>query len=172
MQKIIILILAIFSSGLVFNMGYAVDTTTLAGVEQASQSTTSTPSSSSSPNKIFTSESVPGANCKCVTKGSEKEGSCGSEVKVSDRKYECTVPTGLAGFQSVFAQVIRFVINIVLLLGVLSVVALGIAWSFAGGDDVKAKSSLKKWAINIIMGLVILFFFRYILMLLAPWVYQ
>jgi hypothetical protein len=64
------------------------------------------------------------------------------------------------------------VINIVLLLGVLSVVGLGIAWSFAWGDDVKAKSSLKKWAINIIIGLVILFMFRYILLFLAPWVYQ
>lgn len=50
---------------------------------------------------------------------------------VTARKYKCTVPTGLAGFQTVFAQIIRFVINIVLLLGVLSVVGLGIAWSFA-----------------------------------------
>jgi ABC-type uncharacterized transport system permease subunit len=64
------------------------------------------------------------------------------------------------------------VINIVLLLGVLAVVSLGIAWSFAGGDDIKAKSTLKKWAINIIIGLIILFFFTYILQFLAPWVYQ
>ena len=91
---------------------------------------------------------------------------------MTNRKYECTVPTGLAGFQSVFAQIIRFVINIVLLLGVLSVVGLGIAWSFAGGDDIKAKSTLKTWAINILIGLAILFFFRYILLFLAPWVYE
>jgi ABC-type uncharacterized transport system permease subunit len=64
------------------------------------------------------------------------------------------------------------VINIVLLLGVLAVVGLGIAWSFAGGDDIKAKSTLKKWAVNIIIGLIILFFFTYILRFLAPWVYQ
>jgi hypothetical protein len=64
------------------------------------------------------------------------------------------------------------VINITILLGVLAVVGLGIAWSLAGGDDVKAKSSLKSWAINIIAGVVILFFFRYILMFLAPWIYN
>lgn len=43
MQKILVLILALCSSGLVFNMGYAED------------------------QKIFTSEMVPGANCQCVT---------------------------------------------------------------------------------------------------------
>jgi hypothetical protein len=57
----------------------------------------------------------------------------------------------MLGFQEVFAKIIRYVINIVLLLGVLAVVGLGIAWSFAGGDDVKAKSTLKTWAINIVI---------------------
>jgi hypothetical protein len=37
----------------------------------------------------------------------------------------------MLGFQEVFAKIIRYVINIVLLLGVLAVVGLGIAWSFA-----------------------------------------
>jgi ABC-type uncharacterized transport system permease subunit len=59
-----------------------------------------------------------------------------------------------------------------MLLGVLSLVGLGIAWSLAGGDDAKAKSSLKKWAVNILVGMIILFFFRYILQFLAPWIYQ
>jgi hypothetical protein len=63
-------------------------------------------------------------------------------------------------------------VNMVLLLGVLAVVWLGIAWSFAGAEDVKAKSTLKTWAINIIIGLVILFLFRQILVFLAPWVYK
>jgi hypothetical protein len=42
MQKILVLILAILSSGLIFNMGYAED------------------------QKIFTSEMVPGATCWCI----------------------------------------------------------------------------------------------------------
>ena len=97
------------------------------------------------------------------------ESQCGI---MTTKKYKCTVQAGLSGFQAVFAQIIRYAINIVLLLGVLAVVGLGIAWSFAGGDDVKMKSTLKTWAINIIVGLVILFMFRYILLFLAPWVYQ
>ena len=135
--------------------------------------------------RIFTSEIVPGAKCQCITAPStpnDDDGNKNVDIKwatgvackgpVASRKYICEVPTGLAGFQWVFAQVIRFVINIVLLLGVLAVVGLGIAWSFAWGDDIKAKSILKTWAINIIIGLAILFFFRYILIFLAPWVYK
>ena len=91
MQKLLFLILAIVSSGVVFSVGYAVDTntlrgvteasnttaipvntTTLPGVIQASQSPTSTPSTSS-PNTIYTSEMVPGASCKCVTGGGTSE---------------------------------------------------------------------------------------------------
>lgn len=59
-----------------------------------------------------------------------------------------------------------------MLLGVLAVVGLGIAWAWAGGDDVKMKSSLKHWAINVLIGLTILFLFRYILAFLAPWIYK
>jgi len=59
-----------------------------------------------------------------------------------------------------------------MLLGVLGIVGLGIAWAWAGGDDVKVKSNLKKWGINIAIGLVILFFFRYILTIIAPWIYN
>ena len=59
-----------------------------------------------------------------------------------------------------------------MLLGVLGIVGLGIAWSFAGGDDIKAKSSLKKWGVNILVGLTLLFLFSYILSFLAPWIYQ
>ena len=194
MQKIIILILAIISSGFV-NIWFAADaweTVIMNNGTKVDVSTqTPTSSSSSSVNTIFTSEAVPGASCKCVADWAQDytftttddtygvqtwtvkwtwESACGANV--AKRKYECTVPTGLDGFQSVFAQIIRFVINIVLLLGVLSVVGLGIAWSFAWGDDIKAKSTLKMWAINILIGLAILFFFRYILLFLAPWVYQ
>ena len=175
MQKILVLILVICSSGLIFfsyqNIIYAACSNDVSSKDYCNEADKASDAASnsntpSSPNKIFTSESVPGADCVCAP-----DAVCdGNEV--AKRKYICTVPTGLAGFQSVFAKLIRFVINIVLLLGVLSVVGLGIAWSFAWGDDVKAKSSLKKWAINIIIGLAILFFFRYILLFLAPWVYQ
>jgi hypothetical protein len=124
---------------------------------------------------------VPGAKCVCdnslpsgqawpsIPNGVAWEACKGP---VASRKYKCEVPTGLAGFQSVFAQIVRLVINIVLLLGVLGIVGLGIAWSLAGGDDIKAKSSLKTWAINIGIGFIILFFFTSILYFLAPWVYK
>lgn len=113
----------------------------------------------------ITSEKVPWATCVCK----DTKNSCNV---VETRKYECTTDSWMLWFQSVFAQIIRYVINIVLLLGVLAVVWLGIAWSFAGWDDVKMKSNLKSWAINIIIGLIILFMFRYILLFLAPWVYN
>ena len=127
---------------------------------------------------IFTTEVVPGADCICaVDNRDSKDINWGATLEsqcwpITTRKYKCTLPTGLSGFQTVFAKIIRYVINIVLLLGVLAIVGLGIAWSFAGGDDVKAKSTLKTWAINIVMGLIILFMFRYILLFLAPWVYN
>jgi hypothetical protein len=38
-----------------------------------------------------------------------------------------------------FAEIIRWFVFIVMLLGVLGIVGLGIAWAWAGGDDVKAK---------------------------------
>lgn len=64
---------------------------------------------------------------------------------VEKRKYKCTVQSGLVGFQNLFATIIKWMINIVLLAAVLAIIGLGIAWSLAGGDDAKAKSSLKKW---------------------------
>jgi hypothetical protein len=173
MKKILIQSLVILWVGYILlghaNEGFAADTTSSAAMNETT---------------IFTSEKVPGANCVCVADGATRtedingntmnpwiwEAACSGEV--SKRKYQCTLPTWLAGFQSILAQIIRWVINIVLLLGVLAVVGLGIAWSFAGWDDIKAKSTLKKWAVNIIIGLIILFFFKYILAFLAPWVYQ
>lgn len=112
----------------------------------------------------ITSEKVPGADCVC-----HENADC---TKVETRKYRCTTGTGLAGFQVVFAKLIRFVVNMTLLLWVFAVAWLGIAWTFAGADDIKAKSTLKTWAINIIVWLVVLFLFREILLFLAPWVYQ
>ena len=114
----------------------------------------------------ITTEEVPWADCRCIdTTGNN----C---TKVETRKYECSTGKGLTGFQEVIAKIIRFTINIVLLLWVLAVVWLGIAWSFAGGDDVKMKSTIKTWGINIVVWLLILFLFGYILRFLAPWVYM
>lgn len=121
----------------------------------------------------ITSEMVPGAHCICLKNGIATwtvDVACVGPI--TERKYQCTSAKWLSGFQEIFANLIRYVINIVLLLGVLAVVGLGIVWSFAGGDDVKMKSTLKTWAINIVVWLVILFMFRYILMFLAPWVYR
>ena len=121
---------------------------------------------------IITSEKVPGASCICYINNQAGWSECPIGTKVENRKYQCTTNTWMLGFQEVFAKIIRYIINIVLLLWVLAVVGLGIAWSFAGGDDVKAKSTLKTWAINIVVWLFILFMFRYILLFLAPWIYR
>lgn len=143
----------------------------------------STVFATTTPRTVIVTEMVPGAECKCIAEGAADnvpadgvwpvlpgkwEAACAT---VEKRKYECTIQPGLEWFQNMFATIIRWLINIVLLIGVLAIVWLGIAWSLAGGDDAKAKSELKKWAINILVGLIILFFFQYILKFLAPWIY-
>jgi hypothetical protein len=140
---------------------------------QINNSTTNTTSDSAA-KKVVTvvSEKVPGATCVCYIGGNAWWPECPPGTKISERKYQCTTDAGMTGFQKVFAQMIRFVINIVMLLGVLAVVGLGIAWSFAGWDDMKMKSTLKTWAINLVIGFIILFMFRYILLFLAPWIYK
>lgn len=148
---------------------------------------------------IYTSEKVPGANCVCVK--SETYSNISEDQTQTDynngnfdnnwiqtrivedpteaacwnpttRKYKCTVQPGLTGFQNIFASIVKTVVYIVMLLGVLAIVGLGIAWAWAGGEDVKMKSNLKHWAVNVLVGLIILFFFRYILTFLAPWIFQ
>ncbi len=124
------------------------------------------------PIKIFTTELIPGAKCVCVatsTRWTEGEACTGP---VEKRRYECTVQPWLGSFQTMFASIIRYLINIVLLLWVLAIAWLGVAWTWAGWDDAKMKSALKKWWVNIVVGLIILFLFRYILGFLAPWIYQ
>ena len=133
---------------------------------------TSTPSTW--PITIYTSEKIPGAKCTCVsqTKWNNESARTTSCDDITTRKYACVVQPWLGNFQKMFATIIRYLINITLLLGVLAMVGLGIAWSWAGGDDAKAKSSLKKWWVNIIVWLMILFLFQYILRFIAPWIYQ
>lgn len=127
---------------------------------------------------VIVTEKVPGADCVCIQgvdagwKIQYDATDLACRWAVTVRKYECTIETGLAGFQNMFATIIRWLVNIVMLAGVLAIVWLGIAWSLAGGDDAKAKSELKKWWMNILIGMIILFFFRYILQFLAPWIYK
>ena len=139
--------------------------------------------SSSSASKTMTvivTEEIPWAKCDCINdtnivkKDDEWNNmpaamNCGNPAT---RKYSCEVKTWLAWFQATFAELIRYSIYIVMLLGVLGIVGLGIAWAFAGGDDVKAKTTLKTWWVNIVVGLTILFLFTYILRFLAPWIFQ
>lgn len=94
--------------------------------------------------KVTVTEKVPGAECT-YAKGVD------INTPVEKRQYECSVKSGLEGFQNLFATIIRWMINIVLLTAVLAIIGLGIAWSLAGGDDAKAKSSLKKWGINVLV---------------------
>ena len=130
-----------------------------------------TPPSNKWPIKIYTSERIPGGNCKCWSMSAGwtfQESACAS---VEKRLYECTIEPGLWSFQSLLATIIRYFINIVLLLGVLAIVGAGILMSFWSDSEEYTKKA-KWWAINIIIGLIILFAFRYILWLLAPWIYQ
>lgn len=135
-------------------------------------------SSSPGPIKVYTTEKIPGAECECAIdnrdardrqNGMTLESQCGD---IKTRKYVCTVQPWLGSFQSMFRDIIKYFVNIVLILWVLAIVGLGIAWSFSWGDDAKAKSTLKKWGINILVGLIILFMFQYILRFLAPWIYK
>lgn len=132
--------------------------------------------------KVIVTESIPWGDCKCIEEYSfttldDNYWKQTSTIKQNcsnpaTRKYSCTVEKWLGGFQKTFASIIKYIIYIVMLLGVLGIVGLGIAWSIAGGDDIKAKTELKKWGVSIIIGLTILFFFSYILRFLAPWIYQ
>ncbi len=157
--------------------------------EQTNNTADSSQKSASSFNKwasikVTTTEIIPGAKCKCIysagpTKVDDKwnsteftidDGEC-KWVNIAEKKYVCEIQPWLWSFQQIFAQIIRYLVNITLVFWVLAIVGLGIAWSLAGGEDAKAKSSLKSWGINIMIGLVILFLFQYILRFLAPWIY-
>jgi hypothetical protein len=60
MQKILVLILAILSSGLVFSVGYTADPVQSDSIREAASA-----SKAAQVIKIPGSESTPGANCKC-----------------------------------------------------------------------------------------------------------
>lgn len=112
---------------------------------------------------VLVTEEIPGAQCTCA-----KWANCDT---VETRKYECKVDKWLTSFQGMIATIVRWFVNIVLLLGVLAIVGAGILMSF-GSESEEYTKKAKWWAVNIIIGLIILFTFRYILGLLAPWIYQ
>lgn len=132
--------------------------------------------------KVIVTEDIPWVDCECwyLESGQDEKSWVWLEPKnqlckktpVKNRKYNCSVEKWFKPFQLIMAQIIRWFIFIALLTGVLFIVWLGIAWTWAGWEDFKTKASLKKWAINIAIGLAILFFFRQLLMLIAPWIYK
>ncbi len=131
---------------------------------------------------VTVTEKIPGANCKCSADGATRtedangntvnpgsgEEACGN---INTRKYICEVDKWLTAFQNMIATIVRWVVNIILLLWVLAIVWAGIMMAW-GSDSEEYTKKAKGWAINIVIGLIILFSFRYILGLLAPWIYQ
>jgi hypothetical protein len=121
--------------------------------------------------KVQTSEYVPWAGCACTAGGTTWEANKECAPGTKTPKYECSVGKWLSSFQGMIATIVRWFVNIVLLLGVLAIVGAGILMSF-GSESEEYTKKAKWWAVNIIIGLIILFTFRYILGLLAPWIYQ
>lgn len=121
---------------------------------------------------VYTSEIVPGAFCECISGNGGGNINTACTGPVEQRKYACLVQWGMSGFQSMFVSITRWITYLVFILGVLAIVGLGIAWSVAWGDDVKMKTTIKTWAINIAVGIILLFAFPYILKFLAPWIFQ
>jgi hypothetical protein len=124
-------------------------------------------------NTVYVTEKVPWGNCTCGSLVQwtfiPDDNKCWT---ITTRLYQCTVTPGMDSFKRLIAQFVWYFVRIVLLLAVLAIVGLGIAWAWAGWDDAKAKTKLKGWAMNIAVGLAILFFFQYILKFLAPWIFQ
>lgn len=124
---------------------------------------------------VIVTEDIPGANCTCIgTQSTDgltwppRQNYCWDPAT---RKYRCEVKSGFASFQEILAAMIKWIVFISALLGVLSLAVLGVMWSLSGADSEKTKK-VKWYFINILVGLTILFFFRYILAFLAPWIYK
>lgn len=138
-------------------------------------------------NTVIVTEKVPGADCTCIANWAQTqelwkdqawpvkpgigESACDNIVY---RKYQCTITAGggLVGFQKIMAEITRVFVYITLLFWVLAIVGLGIGYAiFSGGDEEKTKL-IKNYAVNLMIGMMLLFFFRYILVFLAPWIFQ
>ncbi len=115
---------------------------------------------------VIVTEEIPGASCTCID---QSDTTCKT---LETRKYKCEVVKWLSGFQQIFASIIKYFIYITMLTGVVAVVGLGIAWAIYGSAEEHFAKTLKWYAINLIIGLTILFLFSYILRFLAPWIYS
>lgn len=125
------------------------------------------------PTVIIVTERVPWASCTCYVESDPNYGSdaaC-SATTVSERKYVCTVEKGMVGFQNMFREITKWFIYITMLFGVLALVGAGILWAW-GSESEEYTKKAKGWSVNIIIGLAILFTFRYILWFLAPWIFM
>ena len=112
---------------------------------------------------VYVTEKIPGANCVPAEWSVESD--------ITKRKYKCTIEAGFWSFQRSIQGITGWFTQIALILSVLVVVLLGIAWAIWGSSEEKVKF-LKWWTINILIGIVTLFFFQYILVMLAPWVFK
>lgn len=139
---------------------------------------------------VLTTEKVPWVKCSCYNNSDPafkaktnheawlaelmnwEAKSCDRNIQPYQKIYICEHGEGLQGFTNVFKGMIRWVLTISLLLGVLAIAALGVAWAVSGSQDTEYKTFIKKWLINLIIGLVILFTFRYILGFIAPWIFR
>ena len=115
---------------------------------------------------VIVTEEIPGARCTCID---QSDTTCKT---IETRKYKCEVVKWLSGCQQIFASIIKYFIYIRMLTGVVAVVGLGIAWAIYGSAEEHFAKTLKWYAINLIIGLTILFLFSYILRFLAPWIYN
>jgi Type IV secretion system pilin len=154
-----------------------------ATAETTTTSANPTASTSSDTTKVYTTEEIPGAKCTCVVVWTDttnaqdarlswsawpKSGNCNDP---KTRKYVCEVGKWLTSFQNMFREITKWVVYIVMLLWVFAIVGAGVMWSW-GSDSEEYTKKAKWWVTNILIGLVILFTFRYILGFLAPWIFQ
>ena len=126
---------------------------------------------------VMTTEKIPWAECTCAIDNRDSKdirGGMSLESQCWDpktRKYVCTVGKWLTGFQNIFREITRWVVYITMLLWVMAIAGAGILWAW-GSESEEYTKKAKWWVINILIGLVILFTFRYILWFIAPWIFQ
>lgn len=120
---------------------------------------------------VYVSEKVPGATCTCATKWYEWQEDCPSTLAVSDRLYQCSIDKWMWAFQSMIGAITKWFIYLTMLFWVLALVWAWILWAW-GSESEEYTKKAKGWAVNIIIGLGLLFTFRYILWFLAPWIFM
>jgi hypothetical protein len=69
------------------------------------------------------------------------------------------------------AAITKWFIYLTMLFWVLALVWAWILWAW-GSESEEYTKKAKGWAVNIIIGLALLFTFRYILWFLAPWIFM